>query len=202
MVDKESNLFTVPPNTEEFEIFEGRFQTTREEIATVCDNFIQSRDYDGIAFQDFQIGWAGDQRIYNGVRKDDNDQHNKSILLGFVEVSSLKNFSVGGVRIRIVCVWPPLLRYWEELPGNLADIFLVIESESRIFSEESTLQMDLTQKKPGRPTDTLYDNAYERLLAGDDPNEVFQWYCDDAGIKNPDKNARDSYKAAMKRRHK
>ena len=200
MVDTESNLLTVPPNTEEFEIFEGRFQTTREEIATVCDSFIQLRDYGGIAFQDFQIGWAGDQRIYYGIRKDDSDLISKSILLGYVDVSPLKRLSNGGVRIRVMCVWAPLLKYWEELPAILIDLFPVIESEARVNTWNSDNPMILASKKPGRQTDPNYDEAHRRIEKGEDVLSVFKWYCDQEDISEPDKFDRKRFKEAMKRR--
>ncbi len=33
-----------PPPREEIEVFEGRFQVTREQIANICDNYIKKRD--------------------------------------------------------------------------------------------------------------------------------------------------------------
>jgi hypothetical protein len=53
---------------------------------------------------------------------------------------------------------------------------------------------------PGRKRDPLYDEAAERLRKGEGFLAVFEWFCLESNISAPDKNLRDAFKAAMKRR--
>jgi len=62
--------------------------------------------------------------------------------------------------------------------------------------------IDLQLRKPGRPSDPLYDEAFQRILEGESEKSAFAWFCDKAKIENPDKGVRDSFKAALKRRQK
>lgn len=55
---------------------------------------------------------------------------------------------------------------------------------------------------PGRPRDSAYDVAADLIKRGEkDYKEAFEGFCQSQGITNPDKYVRDSFKAAMKRRH-
>jgi hypothetical protein len=54
--------------------------------------------------------------------------------------------------------------------------------------------------KPGRRTDPLYDEAYQKIVNGLSEAEAYEWFCKKVPIKVPDKGTRDSFKAAMKRR--
>ena len=75
-----------------------------------------------------------------------------------------------------------------------------IESRSQIKKDIGII--DLSLNKPGRPPDPIYDEAFRRLHLGDDIEDVFKWSCNEQGIEHPDKNNRDSFRSAMKRRHK
>lgn len=70
------------------------------------------------------------------------------------------------------------------------------ESEQDTQSDAVTFQLH----KAGRPTDCAYDRAAEFIRSGTTCEDAFRWFCKSEGIVNPDKNARDSFKNAMKRR--
>lgn len=74
--------------------------------------------------------------------------------------------------------------------------------ESRSQKARGNGIIDLTLNKPGRPPDPNYDEAFRRLQFGHDFKEVFEWFCDEQNIQNPDKLLRDSFRSAMKRRQK
>ena len=161
----------------EIEVFEERYQATRGEIAKICDNYILNRDFDGIILQNIQIGWEDHRRIYFGNIHEDNSQLPYTRTLGYVEINELQRLSSVGVRVRIVCVWPPLLSYWEELSQYLKSRFPIITGQARIGIEGGQRTINLTQKKAGRKPDILYDQAYQRILEGDDNDVVFRWFC-------------------------
>lgn len=62
--------------------------------------------------------------------------------------------------------------------------------------------VNLGSSRAGRPPDPLYDQAFEKLRAGEAAEDIFAWYCQHAGIVSPSKSDRDGFKAAMKRRSK
>jgi len=185
---------------EEIEVFEGRFQATKEQLSNICDNYVKNRYFDGIKFLEISIQWEENRRVYYGMREYDDFQAVYTRTLGYVEVTQLLRFDSLGVRVRIVCLWPPLLKYWEELPEILGGFFPKVERIARVQGEHGKELIDLTSKKPGRKGDSLYDDAFRRLQDGEDNLSVFQWFCTQGNIINPDKHLRDSFKAAMKRR--
>jgi len=66
--------------------------------------------------------------------------------------------------------------------------------------DDKASKIALQLRKPGRPPDPLYDEAYQRIQNGEAPGDVFTWFCGKAGIAKPEKAVRDAFKAAMKRR--
>lgn len=54
--------------------------------------------------------------------------------------------------------------------------------------------------KPGRKPDPLYDEASQKVAAGQSIDSVFAWFCEQANMVRPEKATRDAFKAAMKRR--
>jgi len=56
--------------------------------------------------------------------------------------------------------------------------------------------------RAGRPRDPLYDQAHEKIQAGESETEVYKWWLKQRGtvVPVPDKGVRDSFKKAMKRR--
>ena len=121
---------------EEIEIFEGRFQATKDEIANVVDNFIKNHDFGGIEFIDFVIGWQDFRRMYYGTRKEITAQIPTTITLGYLEVTPLQRLSENVNRVRVVCVWPPLLKYWEELGQVIHKLFSPSEKNFQDTGEE------------------------------------------------------------------
>jgi hypothetical protein len=186
--------------SDKIEIFEGRFQASVDDIIKVTDNFIRKRDYDGIHFLDFVICWEDKRRMYYGRRRDESTQIQFTITLGYIEITKLRRLSEVGVRVRIVCVWPPLLKYWEEIPKILEDMFEVIKTEVRIKEEHGEKRIDLTRGKPGRKPDPLYDQTFQRIQDGEDYLDVFKWWCQEGGIEKPTSYDRKRFKTAMKRR--
>jgi hypothetical protein len=63
-----------------------------------------------------------------------------------------------------------------------------------------TGEIVLQTRRLGRTPDPRYDEAHQRMCNGESPKDVFAWFCDEARITEPDKRARDKFKAAMKRR--
>ena len=186
--------------TEEIEVYEGRFQANKDQIAQICDNFIRNRYYDGISFRNIQSGWEENRHIYYGIRSDDDVQIPYARTLGYVEVSKLHRLSTVGVRVRIVCVWPPLLRYWEELPQILTSLFSTITEHARITQEDGQRTIKLARRNAGRKPDKFYDRAYQLILDGEAYEDVYTWYCNQEGIQNPNKYDRKRFKEAIKRR--
>ncbi len=185
---------------DEIEVFEGRFKATKDEIAKVTDNFIKNHYFDGLDFLAFIIGWDDGRRVYYGKRKDETTRGVTTITLGYIEVTQLKRLSDMGVRVRIVCIWPPLLKYWEELPKALESIFPTIEKLARIQGENGEELFDLTLGKPGRKSDPDYDTAYKRLQDGEEYDVVFKWYCEKSELDMPNEYDRNRFKVAMKYR--
>jgi hypothetical protein len=63
--------------------------------------------------------------------------------------------------------------------------------------------MDLQFRRPGRPRNTAYDEAFAFIVSKKmDFKEAFEWYCEQEGITKPTKDDRNAFKAAMKRRQK
>jgi hypothetical protein len=133
---------------EEFEVFEGRYKATKNEVTNICDNFIERRDFDGITFLKLIKAWENGKRIYYGTRREDNPLLTNTRLLGYVEITELKRWSKDSVRVRIVCIWRPLLAYWEELPGRLEYFFEVIPKDERVRKKQEDISKDLVTNMP------------------------------------------------------
>lgn len=189
----------VPPYEEE--VFEGRFEATREQIVTIADNYIHNRDIDGISFLSIVEGWEQNRRIYFGIRKDDVSQSMTTHTLGYVEIFPLKRLRVTGVRVRIVCGWPPLLQYWKDLASDLKNLYPPVRSDAPIIPRTEIPWSMTTSKKDRAPILTNYDLAYRRLLDGESFEDVFDWWCKKEGI-TPSKYDLKRFKEAMRRREK
>ncbi|MEO0156918.1 MAG: hypothetical protein ABIL07_07375 [candidate division WOR-3 bacterium] len=111
---------------------------------------------------------------------------------------SVKN----GVRVRIVCLWRPIVTYLEELPKILNKLFTPITEKARIPKINGKQTINLSNIKGGRKPDPDYDEAYKRIQDGEDYRQVFSWYCKKSNIKETDPYNRRRFKEAMKRRDK
>jgi hypothetical protein len=91
--------------------------------------------------------------------------------------------------------------FWSPFIMQLDRNFVaVIQDRSLPAHIPISTPMDLSIGKPGRRPDRLYDQAYEKIVAGEDIKDVYQCFLNESGIKRPDKHTRDAFKAAIKRR--
>lgn len=64
--------------------------------------------------------------------------------------------------------------------------------------------VNLQRRPSGRPSDKSYDRAFQVILEGSGSDEAWQTaynlYCDEQGIRNPDKGTQDAFRRAIKRR--
>lgn len=186
---------------DEEEVYEGRFEATREQIVDISDNYLHNRDFDGISFLSIVEGWDQYRRIYFGTRKDDASQLMTTRTLGYVEITPLKRLRVSGVRVRIVCVWPPLSQYWQELGTTLHFLFPPVISDAPIIPRTEVPWIASTSKKDRVQIPTNYDLAYRRLLDGESFENAFNWWCTQQGVR-PSKYDIKKFKEAMRRREK
>lgn len=109
---------------------------------------------------------------------------------------------------------------WDANKLRVAELWAVIEAEMRRqgfivepelallgpssshYSGNQKREGNLSVRLPGRPRDEIYDQAFRRIIGGEDQGTVFVWVCQEKGWKNPRKAERDAFKAAMKRRRK
>lgn len=176
---------------------EVRFNASAEDLFRVCDNYMTHRYFDDINITDITKFMEGNKRMYVG------QMGLISKYLGYVQIDQLKRLSTKGVRVRIVCMWLPMFKYWQELAMNLQKVFALIpEDMERELFTPSSQNLNLTRGSPGRKPDELYDQAYQRIRDGEDEMGVFKWYCAAAKIKYIDYSIKRCFKEAMKRRSK
>lgn len=65
-----------------------------------------------------------------------------------------------------------------------------------VLEMQSTLQL----APAGRKRDAKYNIAFDRIQRGESEDSVYKAFCEGEGIKCPDKNVRDSFKAAIRLR--
>ena len=70
------------------------------------------------------------------------------------------------------------------------------DEKAKLPKADTVLQLG----RAGRPRDPLYDQAHEKIQAGESETEVYKWWLKQRGTVVPDKGIRDSFKKAMKRR--
>lgn len=189
----------IPPH--EDEVCESRLEATKEAIESNCDRFIRTHNFEGIQFLDIIIGMEDTRRIYYGTLRDGDTTNAITRTLGYVEITSLKRLSQVGARVRIVCVWPPMYKFWEELCTALRSLFLLITRDASISPYTDVSLAALTPKKDRVQIPTTYDLAYRRLVEGEAIEDVFDWWCNQQGIK-PSKYDTKRFREAMRRREK
>jgi hypothetical protein len=90
---------------------------------------------------------------------------------------------------------------WANLIVALGENFLeVLIDRSSSVKTQAPLLRDFSIGKPGRKPDSLYDQAYQKVIDGESIGDVYKWWCHEANISRPDKGTRDAFKAAIKRR--
>ncbi len=182
---------------EEDVVKEMRFNVMADEVIRVCDNYMTHRYFDGIDFDEISMFTEVNRRMYVGR------MGLTSKYLGYVQIDQLKRLSLNGVRVRIVYMWLPMFKYWQELANKLHEIFPPIpgDVERELFTPTSQ-NLHLTHGSPGRKPDEHYDEAYQRIRDGEDEMEVFKWYCEVEKIRSSNIYIKKSFKAAMRRRSK
>ena len=152
--------------------------------------------------------------------KFDDDLDREVDIFGYLDITEVRYAYTTPVEVRVVNTMERMGSFWGIFTKSLREIFLLdwLEPEKWKINRNLPLHLDkqeITRKisdqqrpiniirgKPGRPTDSGYDSAYRRISIGMDNGEVFTKFCEEAGIKFPDKNVKDSFRAAMKRRQK
>jgi hypothetical protein len=61
-------------------------------------------------------------------------------------------------------------------------------------------KIKLSRKKPGAKPNPLYDQAWEKIKAGRDQDDVYAWFLGESDTRYEDKGTRDAFLKAMEYR--
>lgn len=102
--------------------------------------------------------------------------------------------------------WSELVEYMKQLRDALVEKFPEVGGEDHTQGKIKKGETRIQKKDAGRPRDTLYDEAYNRLLEGEDVTSVFDWWCEKENVDTQNRKQftldRKRFKKAMKYREK
>lgn len=220
--NEKSNDFDKPDD-----ILHGRFELSSNDILKFVDDFFTRRNYDEIIFINIFRVNRNEEQVeqiiplkgsdnlfyfkksspdvckpleYRGVLSTSPDNE---IRICEIQIARVHANSVSPVDVNITCVWKPILAYLEELSEQIARKLPRVDVDPRIKVDgfpAPQKEVYLGHKKPGRPSDPPYDEAAKMIKGGMTEKDAFDWYCDKAKIEKPNRNDRNNFKSAMRRR--
>ncbi len=200
----------------DLEISGRRLRANIDQILIIFDNLSKHWYFDGLEFTTQLMQEKNKYVLFGQSKINELNNENKnpnsssqspnfynsklaeSHCFGYLELNQVDRIDKEPIEVRLVCSWPPVLSFWQELDKIFQKEFEEIHPQ---FHSKNQNNIILQWKPAGRPTEKSYDKAYEEIKSGKFTyEEAFKNYLNNNNFSKVDKNLRDAFKAAMKRR--
>ena len=128
--------------SEEIIVWGSEIDAPVDEIKSTIKEFCFKHNYYGLV-KKLYIQREGNKDIWLGRTIEIAGYEEEERFLGFIDINPTSYFSVGPVEVNIVCIWPPIYKFLEDLSFELIEKFLF----PKAVDEMTEISKDLMNTK-------------------------------------------------------